>query len=341
VGQSLRQINTRSYVSAIDDTDAHTTGTSGSLTSPDATYDTASQEIPIASLVGGIAVTCNVYAGDMRWRFQSTIGGYATPDVFNAHATGDYGTVYFDPQGSGWVVAFLNPMADGLKTFTLPKSADDDILGGSFLYYFHAAAWTYAFQNNTSKIVVDLYGNVFKDSIADDNLVVTINGNTGPAGAADPDVYNVKDLTVENTRNWLAGSATLDDYIDCELQWTEVFGDNPGTVKRWQELTVFFRSMNDKFDVIFGNNFDNVNKITQEITPTYIGAGWGSLPWGSGPWGGTTGGNQENRTWFPLNLARAIWQNIKIQTNRAFTDFSLNGLSIWFETMDTEFTKET
>jgi hypothetical protein len=352
VGNVLRQGNTSSPITAVvnlgtlEPIDYTTSGTDVFLTSPDGAYDTPATNIVTASsFVGpppGELGDMVLSIGDHQWSAGGLVsdGPVRWPDKTSGTT---YGQIVFsdDADFGGWGI-FAPDTYDGLQTFTLPRTGHQTSDGGYFQYYYKRAAWISAFNGSKAGVVIAQNGSVYRGSIGADNLVVRWDGETGPAAggtATDTNRQLNLTLTVEDSTTWYNAAATINEFIDCELQWLEIYADNPGMMKKWKEMTVFFRDMNEKFDVIFSNNFDNVNKVTQEITPTYIGAGWGSLPWGDGPWGGNASGNQENRTYFPIQFMRALWQNVKIQTNRAFTNFTLNAISIIFEEMDTEFTK--
>jgi len=58
-------------------------------------------------------------------------------------------------------------------------------MGNDIRFFYHKAAWTFAFGSptgNTSRIVFDTQGSVYKDTISFDNLVVSFDGIVGPAG---------------------------------------------------------------------------------------------------------------------------------------------------------------
>ncbi len=333
VGQTLRQSGLTSYISSIVLGSAYSTGRDDNLEDPDDSYNTSSNFIP-----AGYIIRASLYIGTYVW---AVVGAAGTSSGWIKTDSGTtYGNIYFKAGtfGSPNWDGFAGSGEDGLKTFNLSKFADGDDFGGYFTYYYHSAAWTYAFSGNNSLAVISTGGDVYKDSVETDNLVVTADGETGPAGSATPDAGG--GVVVEDTLTWDSAAATLNDHIDCEMEWTEIFCDNPGMMKRFSSLTAYFRSMNDRFTIKFKNNFNAISTTEVEITPVSLGTGWGGEDWDTGPWGGTGAGSTEQRTYFPPSLMRALWTNVRFETTRAFTDFSLNGLSIVFEPMDTEFTKE-
>lgn len=146
-------------------------------------------------------------------------------------------------------------------------------------------------------------------------------------------------LTVDKLISWdnsSGNTAQIYDPIDCKMRWVNITGDNPMTMKRFRELTIFFQDMNDVFDIDFANNFNGTYENV-EIQPSFFGNGWGEFAWGSEPWGGADGGPMESRSYFPIQYQRALWAQIRISTNNCFTNFSLNGLGVTFEYMDSIF----
>jgi len=135
-------------------------------------------------------------------------------------------------------------------------------------------------------------------------------------------------LTVEDQFIWTDGAATVNDTIKCEMTWLPLYSDNPGMMKRFTELLVFFRDMNKNFTLTFKNNFDQATGEEVVITPTYTGNAYGALTYGEGVYGGGDSGSQEHRVFFPLGLQRALWALITFTTDRAFTKFSMNAASI-------------
>jgi len=76
----------------------------------------------------------------------------------------------------------LQMPSDGIKVFTLPKTVNGDVLGGSFTFRYIDAAWIAAFDGNASNVIISQDGDVYKGSITAANLVNTLQGEIGPAG---------------------------------------------------------------------------------------------------------------------------------------------------------------
>lgn len=164
------------------DADYTASGTDESLTSPEDTFNSIANFIPI---VDESLASSGISVGSEAWSVSSSAGATT---IFNGdgNAGPTYGVVRFDISISGGINwgAVANSSTNGLKTFTFPQLANGDSLGGSVQYYFDSAAWTTAFLPNTDDVVISQSGNVYKGSIATGNLVVDINGVVGPAGFA-------------------------------------------------------------------------------------------------------------------------------------------------------------
>jgi len=166
-------------VTAAPDIDYTSTGTDQNLTTPDDNFNTVSQFVPIVDDSGD---ECAIGVGLNRWTSTGGLGSQIYIGIQSSPVA--YGQIAFDPAISSvnWTTV-ANSTNNGLKTFSLPRLANADGLGGSFKYYFDSAAWQIAFPNgSTDKIVVSQSGNVYKGSIADGNLVVDFKGRIGPAG---------------------------------------------------------------------------------------------------------------------------------------------------------------
>lgn len=146
-------------------------------------------------------------------------------------------------------------------------------------------------------------------------------------------------VTVDKLYTWTVAAATVYTPIECELEWLPIYGDNPGIMKRFTELTVLFQAMNEKFTIYFNNNFYAGVETSQDISPSSIGSGWGTLPWGTGVWGGGDSVSQEQRCYFPTDYQRALWQKVRIKTKRSFTNFSLTGIGVTLYPTSTRFEK--
>ena len=161
--------------------DYTSSGTDVLLDSPDDTDFTTSQLWPCTNTFNSVVLNI----GDYQW--SQNIGIINNPSGLNPSSSGTaYGQINFSTGGSNWG-NFSTSITDGLNSNSLPKGGTNN-LGGSFEYYYDNTAWVFAFNGNTSNIVIAQNGSVYKGSISNANLVIRWDGMTGPAGAASPQV---------------------------------------------------------------------------------------------------------------------------------------------------------
>lgn len=157
-----------------------TSGTDKNLTSPSDNSNTINTNfIPCTD----INTTIFLFIGDLSWQTSGFVGN--TTDWVGQNSstpTEIYGPISFRPEASFNMTNFAVTGTNGLKTMELPRPANNDILGGSFNYFYHSVAWTTAFNGNNADIVIAQSGSVYKTSISPSNLVVTFTGVVGPAG---------------------------------------------------------------------------------------------------------------------------------------------------------------
>lgn len=139
-------------------------------------------------------------------------------------------------------------------------------------------------------------------------------------------------LTVTPVNGLVVGDATVYTPIENILQWAPIDAENPGILKQFSEISLFFK--NAAFRVIEATFATNISlgTLTVPIRNSSTG-GWGRLPWGQGAWGGTIGGQNVLRTYVPREKQRGSWLTLRLRTNQAFTGFSLQGLSLMFNAM--------
>jgi hypothetical protein len=142
-------------------------------------------------------------------------------------------------------------------------------------------------------------------------------------------VVDATHLTTEVTQAWAAGAATAYKPISAALTYAPIHAGNPGMLKQFRELTLFFANASfSELDVKFTSNFSGSVETTT-ITPVTLGP-WGSFPWGSVAWGGGAAAVQPIRTYVPLEKQRCYWLTIQLKLSQAFKNFGLAGISMPF-----------
>lgn len=154
-----------------------------------------------------------------------------------------------------------------------------------------------------------------------DTLILEVDGTT---------------LTLEPVNGLTTGAATVYTPIEDTIQWAPIDTENPGLLKQFSEITLFFK--NAAFREIEATFSTNLSLGTLTVPIENVGTGgWGRIPWGQGPWGGTLGGNAPLRTYVPQEKQRGSWLTLKLRTNESFTGFSLQGVSLIYNLMSSRF----
>ena len=146
------------------------------------------------------------------------------------------------------------------------------------------------------------------------------------------------DVTVNRLVGWDldAPDATIYDPIDVEIQWTPITAGNPGVLKQFAEVSMFFeQAIFDSIDILFSSNFTEESAATS-IVPIRKGA-WGNGTWGTDAWGGGAPRVQPIRTYVPLEQQRAHWLNMSIEHSEAGTLLAISGFSMIVHEMSERF----
>lgn len=150
------------------------------------------------------------------------------------------------------------------------------------------------------------------------------------------DAVNANVLTVDSTAGLTSGDADVYTPIENTVLWAPIDAGNPGILKQFSELTMFFRNAAFReVDVTFSSNI-SVGTITVPV-PSEATGGWGLFPWGTAPWGNQLGGQCAMRTYVPRDKQRCSWLRLQLRTNEAFTGFSLQGISLMLNPMSSRF----
>lgn len=176
-------------------------------------------------------------------------------------------------------------------------------------------------------------------TLTDASLVVT--GMTIKEGLRETVVtavdYDVDTITVTNSNGFSAGNATVYTPILNKIEWSPLDVQNPGILKQFSEITMFFKNAAfTSIDAIFSSNI-STGKRTVPVQNSPSPTSWGLFPWGGGPWGGFLGGASVLRTYVPREKQRGSWMILALQTEQAFTSFSLQGVSLVYNPMTSRF----
>ncbi len=147
---------------------------------------------------------------------------------------------------------------------------------------------------------------------------------------------NGLDLVTSPITGYIAGAAIVYTPFKSALQWLPIDCQNPGILKQFSELSLFFK--NAAFAMINATFSTNIS-IGTEAVPILNRAlfGFGRVPWGQDTWGGAYGGQNALRTYIPREKQRGNWLVLNVTTEEAFQGFSLEGVSIIFNPMSSRF----
>ena len=143
-------------------------------------------------------------------------------------------------------------------------------------------------------------------------------------------------ITISATTGLTVAAAIAYTPIENEIEWVPIDVDNAGLLKQFSEISLFFR--NAAFREIDGTFSTNVSLSGETVMIANLSStGWGLQAWGGFPWGGQPGGQSVLRTYVPREKQRAHWLILSLRTAQAFTGFSLQGVSLIYNTMSSRF----
>lgn len=140
-------------------------------------------------------------------------------------------------------------------------------------------------------------------------------------------------LTVVASEGFIVDDAIVYTPIDNYILWAPIDAENPGVLKQFSEITLLFR--NAAFSEIEAGFESEISTglYTVDIESSVSESAWGLFPWGDLPWGGENGGTNVLRTYVPRPAQRGAWLMLSLRTQEAFQGFSLQGVSIIYNTM--------
>lgn len=113
------------------------------------------------------------------------------------------------------------------------------------------------------------------------------------------------------------------------IEWYPITCNNPSFFKHFREITFIFldaRFRDLSFDVYTDSSPDKENTIIK-ATSLYA---WGYGQWGVFAWGGDVGGRQAIRSYIPLEKSRCRWLDLSLNSEQAFTQFIVSGVSLMY-----------
>lgn len=135
-------------------------------------------------------------------------------------------------------------------------------------------------------------------------------------------------IEVEDDLTWDADDAIVYSPIETETEWAPIHMDNPGEVKHFKEMALFFREVNfDALSISFTSDLSSATSVVELAPQTALG--WETVGWDTTGWEGGSALPQAIRMYIPLEVRRARWIQPKIVTNQALKSFACTGLSMF------------
>lgn len=185
--------------------------------------------------------------------------------------------------------------------------------------------------SDSVNLTVDL---VSTASVVVGQTIAQISGSLVVRQAKVESIVSGTRITVDRAQLWSAAAAKLYDPIPIDIQWSPVTAGNPGVLKQFPEMKIFFREARfQSIDLIFSSDIATESEPSP-IEPISTG-NWGEEVWGEFPWGGGPPDVQPIQTYVPLEYQMAHWLNIDIEHTEALTQVALAGISIPFSVLGT------
>jgi hypothetical protein len=147
-------------------------------------------------------------------------------------------------------------------------------------------------------------------------------------------ILSINDATntvvVNDSLTWAVAAVTVLKGIDCNIEWSPQYCDNSGIQKAFAELIIMFK--NERFKGATMDFYTDLNSgfETVAINGDYSGGDWGLFLWGSVPWGGVSK-NKLLRCSVPRNKSRGQYLGVRFSCRMAYSQFSVEGLSLTFD----------
>lgn len=199
------------------------------------------------------------------------------------------------------------------KSYNFSDFADESIEGNS--YSIVSFSGTSIVLNTVDDITV---GDLLQQSSTNYSVITAIDTLTNTITIYDSSI------------TWSIAGCDILKAINTEVEWVNIHCDNPALDKLFQETSLLFRKKN--FTSANMSFFTDLSAGYSDATiqGIYGGSLWGSFPWGSVPWGGESTPSPV-RCFIPREKTRGTLLGINFNIRNAFSEWSLNGISLTFD----------
>lgn len=202
------------------------------------------------------------------------------------------------------------------KTFTLEDYCDDEY----DVVITSSTPYQVVLQSIPSEVQVGF--TLRQDRLS--SVIEAIDTDTNTLTLSNNNIYEIYD-PLESTD----GKAVIYTPIRKTIEWYPITCNNPSFFKHFREITFMFldaRFRDLSFDVYTDSSPDKENTVIK-ATSLYA---WGFGQWGAFAWGGDVGGRQAIRSYIPLEKSRCRWLDLSLNSNQAFTQFAVSGISLMY-----------
>lgn len=273
-------------------------------------------------------------------------------------------------------VAFgIDYQTDRKYILALPSASGDTFSNQQYVFSTFTNVWTrwtrsctagfidptvdklYLGNGAAQTVSVERKSNTYTDYV-DEDISVTISSSSGltvtlasATGVSVGDVLYLSSsvfslitavnlitnvVTVEDTRTWVNGAATVLPGISGQIQWKPVVAGNPFFVRHYQEGSIAFKKR--RFSTGTISIYTDVDQSFEDTTllGDGVGAGgWGLFVWGSGGWGGVLR-PRSKRYLVPQSKQMAAQLSVKITIRNGYSLWSIQGMSLSYENVNQE-----
>ncbi len=247
----------------------------------------------------------------------------------DTHTSNSFVYNVFTGKWSKWikdsVTSFVAPSVDKLywandsylleerKSFTRTDFVDEQLVGP---YNVVSYSGTTVTLNSTLGVTT---GDVLYESSSVYAIISSVDDSTNS-------------VVVDSSQTWTIATITILSGIDCYIEWAPQFCDNSGLEKAFESVITMFKQAS--FSTATMDFYTDLNGGWQQITITSTGASseWGLFAWGEVPWGGLAR-PRPVRVSVPRNKSRGQLLGIRFSCRSAYAMFSIEGLSLQFDSV--------
>lgn len=152
--------------------------------------------------------------------------------------------------------------------------------------------------------------------------------------------YTTGVVTIDSEQDWVTSTADVRHLkaIHCAIQWNNEFADNPAGLKMFFETNLLFKQQYQKRATVYFFSDVNPSESSIDIESAAGNGAFGDFPFGEVPFGGDSVPTPV-RLGVPREHKRCNLLTVRFESQVAFSDFQLNGLSLTYNPTSTRTTR--